>query len=309
MTTAIGNQRNSVLAVFFLGVLAVMLIPLPPYLLDALLCLNITASLMIVMAVINASRPIEFSTFPSVLLFTALFRLSLNVSSTRLILLEGEAGDVIKTFGSFVVGGQPVVGIIVFLVLVVIQFIVITKGQNRISEVTARFTLDAMPGRQMSIDAELSAGLITNDEAKKRRRELTTEMEFYGAMDGAGKFVRGDAIAGLIITGINIAGGLIIAMVYRGMTINAAFLQYTILTIGDGLVAQIPGLLVSTAAGVLVTKGASNEGLGTEMSAQLFGNSRTMRIVAIILALMSLLPGMPMTLFLGMSPSTSLRGI
>ncbi|MCR9247957.1 MAG: flagellar biosynthesis protein FlhA [bacterium] len=292
-----GRQRNSLLALFFLGVLAVMLIPLPPLLLDAMLCLNITTSLMIVMAVLNANRPIEFSTFPSVLLFTALFRLALNVSSTRLILLEGEAGDVIKTFGSFVVGGQPVVGIIVFLVLVIIQFIVITKGQNRISEVTARFTLDAMPGKQMSIDADLSAGLLTNEEAKKKRKELTTEMEFYGAMDGAGKFVRGDAVAGLIITAINIAGGLIIAMVYRGLTFESAFLQYTVLTIGDGLVAQIPGLLVSTAAGILVTKGASEEGLGQEMSNQLLGSGRTMRLVAGILLLMALLPGMPTLLF------------
>ncbi|MCA8951823.1 MAG: flagellar biosynthesis protein FlhA [Planctomycetes bacterium] len=303
MTTTLdqGKQKNSVLALFFLGVLAVMLIPLPPILLDAMLCLNITTSLMIVMAVLNANRPIEFSTFPSVLLFTALFRLGLNVSSTRLILLEGDAGDVIRTFGSFVVGGQPVVGIIVFLVLVIIQFVVITKGQNRISEVTARFTLDAMPGKQMSIDADLSAGLLTSEEAKQKRRELTTEMEFYGAMDGAGKFVRGDAVAGLIITGINIAGGLIIAMVYRDMSIDTAFLQYTILTIGDGLVAQIPGLLVSTAAGILVTKGASEEGLGQEMSSQLMGSSKTLRLVAGILVLMSLLPGMPTLLFLAIA--------
>lgn len=296
-----GRQKNSLLALFFLGVLAVMLIPLPPILLDAMLCMNITTSLMIVMAVLNANRPVEFSTFPSVLLFTALFRLGLNVSSTRLILLEGDAGDVIRTFGSFVVGGQPVVGIIIFLVLVIIQFIVITKGQNRISEVTARFTLDAMPGKQMSIDADLSAGLLTNDEAKKRRKELATEMEFYGAMDGAGKFVRGDAVAGLIITAINIAGGLIIAMVYRGLPFETAFVDYTVLTIGDGLVAQIPGLLVSTAAGILVTKGASEEGLGQEMGNQLLGKPRTLRLVAGILALMSLLPGMPILLFLAIA--------
>lgn len=296
-----GRQKNSLLALFFLGVLAVMLIPLPPILLDAMLCMNITTSLMIVMAVLNANRPVEFSTFPSVLLFTALFRLGLNVSSTRLILLEGDAGDVIRTFGSFVVGGQPVVGIIIFLVLVIIQFIVITKGQNRISEVTARFTLDAMPGKQMSIDADLSAGLLTNEEAKKRRKELATEMEFYGAMDGAGKFVRGDAVAGLIITAINIAGGLIIAMVYRGLPFETAFVDYTVLTIGDGLVAQIPGLLVSTAAGILVTKGASEEGLGQEMGNQLLGKPRTLRLVAGILALMSLLPGMPILLFLAIA--------
>lgn len=296
--SAPNTQRNSLLALFFVGVLTVMVIPMPPLLLDAMLCLNITVSLLILMAVLNAGRPVEFSTFPSVLLFTALFRLALNVSSTRLILLEGNAGDVIRTFGNFVVGGQPLVGIIVFLVLVVIQFLVITKGQNRISEVTARFALDAMPGKQMSIDADLGAGLITQDEAKARRRALQAEMEFYGAMDGAGKFVRGDAVAGLVITAINIVGGLIMAMVYRGMQLQDAFLQYTILTIGDGLVAQIPGLLVSTAAGILVTKGASETGLGQEMGDQLLKSGRTLRIVGGILMLMALLPGMPTLLFL-----------
>ncbi|MBL8738534.1 MAG: FHIPEP family type III secretion protein, partial [Planctomycetes bacterium] len=291
------QQRNTLLAVFFIGILAVMLIPLPPVLLDAMLCLNITVSLMILMAVLNAGRPVEFSTFPSVLLFTALFRLSLNVASTRLILLDGNAGDVIRTFGNFVVGGQPLVGIVIFLVLIVIQFIVITKGQNRISEVSARFALDAMPGKQMSIDADLGAGLITAEEAKARRQALTTEMEFYGAMDGAGKFVRGDAVAGLIITGINIVGGLLMGMLYRNQTIGQAFSHYTILTIGDGLVAQIPALLVSTAAGILVTKGASEESLGQEMGDQLMASGRAMRLVAIVLVLLSLLPGMPTVLF------------
>ncbi|MFO1032420.1 MAG: flagellar biosynthesis protein FlhA [Planctomycetota bacterium] len=291
------QQRNTLLAVFFIGILAVMLVPLPPVLLDAMLCLNITVSLMILMAVLNAGRPVEFSTFPSVLLFTALFRLALNVASTRLILLDGSAGDVIRTFGNFVVGGQPLVGIVIFLVLIVIQFIVITKGQNRISEVSARFALDAMPGKQMSIDADLGAGLITAEEAKARRQALTTEMEFYGAMDGAGKFVRGDAVAGLIITGINIVGGLLMGMLYRNQTLGQAFSHYTILTIGDGLVAQIPALLVSTAAGILVTKGASEESLGQEMGDQLMASGRAMRLVAIVLVLLALLPGMPTVLF------------
>jgi len=295
------EQRNSLLAIFFLAVLAVMLIPMPPLMLDAMLCLNITVSLLILMAVLNSNRPVEFSTFPSVLLFTALFRLALNVSSTRLILLEGDAGSVIRTFGSFVVGGNPVVGIVIFLVLVVIQFIVITKGQNRISEVAARFALDSLPGKQMSIDADLSAGLISSEEAKKRRAALTHEMEFHGSMDGAGKFVRGDAIAGLIITGINIAGGLVLAMAYGDLTIDQAFEKYTILTIGDGLVAQIPALLVSTSAGILVTKGASEQALGQEMGDQVMKSGRTVRIVAGILALMSLLPGMPTLLFLGVA--------
>jgi len=291
------EQRNSLLAIFFLAILAVMLIPMPPLMLDAMLCLNITLSLLILMAVLNSNRPVDFSTFPSVLLFTALFRLALNVSSTRLILLEGDAGDVIRTFGSFVVGGNPVVGIVIFLVLVVIQFIVITKGQNRISEVAARFALDSLPGKQMSIDADLSAGLISSDEAKARRAQLTAEMEFHGAMDGAGKFVRGDAVAGLIITGINIAGGLVLAMVYGNLSLSQAFDKYTILTIGDGLVAQIPALLISTSAGILVTKGASEQAIGQEMGDQVLHSSKTMRIVAVILVLLSLLPGMPTLLF------------
>lgn len=302
MTAAAGNgMRNHALALFFVGILAVMLIPLPPALLDALLCVNITISLLVVMAVISAGRPTDFSTFPSVLLFAALFRLSLNVASTRLILLEGDAGHVIRTFGDFVVGGQPVVGIVVFLILVIIQFVVITKGQNRISEVAARFTLDAMPGKQMSIDADLNAGLITSEEAKSRRRALTQEAEFYGAMDGAGKFVRGDAVAGLIITAINIAGGLVMAMLYRDMALGDAFTTYTILTVGDGLVSQIPGLLVSTASGVLVTKGASEAGLGQEMTEQLLSSGRAVKGVSGIIAGMALLPGMPSLFFLGLA--------
>ncbi|MDA7494594.1 flagellar biosynthesis protein FlhA [bacterium] len=295
------EQRNSLLAIFFLAILAVMLIPMPPWMLDVMLCVNITISLLILMAVLNSNRPIEFSTFPSVLLFTALFRLALNVSSTRLILLEGDAGAVIRTFGSFVVGGNPVVGIVIFLVLVVIQFIVITKGQNRISEVAARFALDALPGKQMSIDADLSAGLMTSEEAKAKRKELTSEMEFHGSMDGAGKFVRGDAVAGLIITGINIAGGLVLAMVYGNLDLSQAFEKYTILTIGDGLVAQIPAILVSTSAGILVTKGASEQALGQEMSDQVLKSGTTLRMVGAILILMSLLPGMPTMLFCGIA--------
>lgn len=296
-----GNSKNSLLALFFVAILGVMLVPVPSLLLDAMLCLNITSSLLILMAVLNAGRPVEFSTFPSVLLFTALFRLALNVASTRLILLEGDAGDVIKTFGEFVVGGEPLVGIVIFLVLVVIQFIVITKGQGRISEVAARFALDSLPGKQMSIDADLGAGLITADEARARRQALTTEMEFYGAMDGAGKFVRGDAIAGLIITGINIVGGLVMGIAFTGLSAGAAFEKYTILTIGDGLVAQIPSLLVSTAAGILVTKGASESSLGEEMGDQMLASGRTLRLVAGVLVVIALLPGMPTLLFLGIA--------
>jgi flagellar biosynthesis protein FlhA len=299
--TTANAQRNTLLTMFFVGVLAVMLIPLPPLLLDGMLCLNLATSLLVLVAVLNAGRPMEFSTFPSLLLFTALFRLALNVSSTRLILLEGDAGAIIRTFGSFVVGGEPLVGIVIFLVLVVIQFIVITKGQNRISEVSARFALDAMPGKQMSIDADLGAGLLTPEEAKARRQALADEMAFYGAMDGAGKFVRGDAVAGLIITAINIVGGLIMAMVYGNLTLAQAFEKYTILTIGDGLVAQIPALLVSVAAGILVTKGQSEKALGQELGEQMLGSARGMQMVAGVLVLLALLPGMPTLLFFGIA--------
>jgi len=295
------SRKNSALGLIFVAVLTVMLVPVPGILLDVLLCINITVALLIVMAVLNTDRPADLSTFPTLLLFTALFRLALNVASTRLILLDGDAGNVISTFGQFVVGGEPIVGVIVFLILVVIQFIVITKGQNRISEVAARFTLDALPGKQMSIDADLSAGIISNEEAKERRKELSSEAEFHGAMDGAGKFVRGDAIAGIIITAINIAGGLLIAMVYRNMDFGAAVDKYTILTVGDGLVSQIPGLIISTAAGILVTKTDSKQGLGSDMGNQVFGKSQALKTVAVIAALVGLMPGMPTFIFVAVA--------
>lgn len=287
------TSKNQQLALVLIGVLAVMLIPMPPAILDALLTLNITLSLLIVMTVLNTSRPMDFSTFPSILLFTALFRLSLNVASTRLILLHGEAGSIIEAFGKFVIGGNYVVGIIIFLILVIIQFVVITKGQNRISEVTARFTLDALPGKQMSIDADLNAGLIGSEEARERRAELTKEAQFYGSMDGAGKFVRGDAIAGLIITAINIIGGLLLGVFVNGMSLADAFDTFTRLTVGDGLVSQLPGLLISIAAGILTAKGASDEGLGNEMSDQLLSRPVALRAVGAILLVIAMLPGMP----------------
>ena len=295
--TARALTTNNALAILLIAILAVMLIPLPPAILDVLLTINISVSLMIVMTVLHAGRPIEFSTFPSILLFTALLRLSLNVASTRLILLEGNAGHIIKAFGDFVIGGNYVVGIIVFLILVIIQFVVITKGQNRISEVAARFTLDAMPGKQMSIDADLNAGIITNEEAKSRRKELSREAEFYGAMDGAGKFVRGDAVAGLIITAVNIVGGLILGITNHNLTLQESFAKYTVLTVGDGLVSQIPGLVVSVAAGILVTKSASEAGLGVEMNSQMLMRPQAMRAVAMMLAGMGLLPGLPFVPF------------
>ena len=294
-------SRNNALAVLLIAILSVMLIPMPTVLLDGLLAINISISLLIVMTVLHAGRPIEFSTFPSILLFTALLRLSLNVASTRLILIEGNAGNIIKAFGDFVIGGNYVVGIIIFLILVIIQFVVITKGQNRISEVAARFTLDAMPGKQMSIDADLNAGLIGNDEARARRTELAREAEFYGAMDGAGKFVRGDAVAGLIITAINIVGGLILGVTHHNLTIQEAFQRYTVLTVGDGLVSQIPGLIISIAAGVLVTKNASESGLGVEMGEQMLARPPALRAVGTIVAGMGFLPGLPFIPFMALA--------
>ncbi|MCB9888409.1 MAG: flagellar biosynthesis protein FlhA [Planctomycetes bacterium] len=301
-------SRSNLLAALVVGILVVMLVPMPTVVLDLLLTVNISLGLLILVSVMNAGKPADFSSFPSILLFTALFRLALNVASTRLILLEGEAGMIIKSFGHFVVGGNVVVGVVVFVILVVIQFVVITRGQNRISEVTARFTLDAMPGKQMSIDADLSSGLISNEEAKQRRKELQDEAQFYGAMDGAGKFVRGDAIAGMIITAINVIGGFLIGKLYYGLPAGEAISKYAILTIGDGLVAQIPSLLISTAAGILVTKSASSVGLQAEVGEQMFGKSPALRVVGGILAGLAFMPGMPTLPVLGVALLLFTRG-
>ncbi len=293
--------RDNGLAMALLVALGVMLVPMPPIAMDLLLAANISLSLLVVLTVLNTPRPMEFSTFPSVLLFAAVFRLALNVATTRLILgNQGEAGSIIRTFGDFVVGGNHVVGIVVFLILVVIQFVVITRGQNRISEVAARFTLDAMPGKQMAIDADLNSGVISNEEARQRRADLSNEAQFYGAMDGAGKFVRGDAIAALVITAINLLGGVVIGVFQRGLPAGDAFQAYALLTIGDGLVSQIPALMVSTSAGVLTSKGASDSGLGSELSGQLFDSPAVLRTGAFLVGAMALLPGMPTLLFLGL---------
>jgi flagellar biosynthesis protein FlhA len=282
----------------FVVVVIVMVIPLPTPLLDLLLTLNVSLSLIILLVAMYIVRPLEFSTFPSVLLVTTLFRLSLNVASTRLILLHGEigsaaAGHVIQAFGNFVVGGSYVVGIVVFLILVVINFAVITKGAGRIAEVAARFTLDAMPGKQLAVDAELNAGLLTEKQARERRRAIEAEADFYGAMDGASKFVRGDAVAGLLIAAINIVGGLFIGIVQRGLAIQDAAEVYTVLTIGDGLVSQLPALLISTAAGIIVTRAASGTNLGSEVVSQLLFNPRVLTTVAVILGAFAILPGLP----------------
>jgi flagellar biosynthesis protein FlhA len=287
-------------------VLVVMIIPLPPMLLDFLLALNITLSITILLIAMYTLRPLDFSIFPSLLLVTTLFRLSLNVASTRLILLHGHegplsAGKVIKSFGGFVVGGDYVVGMIVFIILVIVNFVVITKGATRIAEVAARFTLDAMPGKQMSIDADLNAGLIDEDEAKKRRTMVAREAEFHGAMDGAAKFVRGDAIAGIIITLINIIGGLIIGILQRQMSAIDAAQNYTLLTIGDGLVSQIPALTISTAAGIVVSRAASADTMGREFGKQFFDHPKAIYLAALTIFFFGLIPGLPHAPFISLS--------
>jgi flagellar biosynthesis protein FlhA len=297
------GHRDLLIPLVMFGVLLVMVIPVPPFLLDVLLALSITSGLVILMTGLYTLRPLDFSVFPSILLIVTLFRLSLNVASTRLILLHGNegpdaAGSVIQAFGQFVVGGNYVVGIIVFLILVVINFVVITKGAGRVAEVSARFTLDAMPGKQMSIDADLNAGLIDEASARKRRQEIEQEADFYGSMDGASKFVRGDAIAGIIITLINILAGFVIGVIQHGMPLTRALENYTILTIGDGLVSQIPALIISTAAGIVVTRAASDKRLSENVGNELFGRSRPLAVTSGLLVVLALVPGLPALPFL-----------
>jgi flagellar biosynthesis protein FlhA len=297
------NSSDFVMVVGVVGILMVMVVPLPPFLLDFLLALNITFSIIVILMGMYTVAPLDFSIFPSVLLVATLFRLSLNVASTRLILLHGNegalaAGKVIKSFGSFVVGGNYVVGLVVFVILVITNFVVITKGAVRIAEVAARFTLDAMPGKQMSIDADLNAGLIDEREARQRRDSISKEAEFYGAMDGASKFVRGDAIAGIIITFINIIGGFVIGVLQKKMPIAAAAQNYTLLTVGDGLVTQIPALIISTAAGIVVSRAASESSMGVEFSKQLFSCPRASYIGGLVIFLFGLIPGLPHIPFL-----------
>lgn len=299
-------NRDVMLPVFVVGVLGLMILPLPSWTLDFLLALNITVALGVMLTSMHIRQPLDFSAFPSMLLVTTLFRLGLNVSSTRLILLKGQegtsaAGAVIETFGQFVVGGNYVVGLVVFIILVVINFAVITKGSTRIAEVAARFTLDALPGKQMSIDSDLASGILTQDQARTKREMLAQEADFYGAMDGANKFVRGDAIAGLIITGINIVGGLVIGSTQGGMTLADAATTYTVLTIGDGLVSQIPALVISTAAGLVVTRASDGKNLGTQIIGQTMGNRQVLGSAGAIVAAMSLIPGLPMVPFLALS--------
>jgi flagellar biosynthesis protein FlhA len=297
---ALGTQNLRALAgpILICMILGMMILPLPAFLLDLLFTFNIALAVMVLLVSMYTQKPLDFAAFPSVLLFSTLLRLSLNVASTRIVLLEGHtgpdaAGQVIESFGHFLVGGNFAVGIVVFVILMIINFMVITKGAGRIAEVGARFTLDAMPGKQMAIDADLNAGLINEETAKKRRQSVAQEAEFYGSMDGASKFVRGDAIAGLLIMVINIVGGLIVGMLQHDMDFGHAATNYTLLTIGDGLVAQIPSLIISTAAGVIVSRVATEEDIGTQLTGQLFQNPRVLMITGVIIGIMGLIPGMP----------------
>lgn len=294
------------IAVAILVILGVMIIPLPPIALDVMLTFSLALSVLILLTSIYIKRSLEFTSFPSLLLMTTLFRLGLNVATTRLILTHGHegpgaAGTVIEAFGNFVVGNNYVIGFIVFVILVVINFIVITKGSGRVAEVAARFTLDAMPGKQMAIDAELNAGIINESEARKRRKEIEQEADFYGAMDGASKFVRGDAIAGIIITIVNIVGGLLIGVLQKDLDIATAAKFYTMLTIGDGLLTQIPALIISTAAGTIVTRSGSGENMGTEVSSQLLANPRAIYISACVMLILGIIPGLPTVPFFAMA--------
>ncbi|GAB6183157.1 flagellar biosynthesis protein FlhA [Thermodesulfovibrio hydrogeniphilus] len=291
-------KSDVIVAIGIILILLFMIVPIPPFLLDLSLTMSITLSILIILVASYVRRPLDFSVFPSMLLIATLMRLSLNIASTRLILTRGElgteaAGKVIKAFGEFVVSGNFIVGLIIFLILVIINFIVITKGAGRIAEVSARFVLDAMPGKQMSIDADLNAGLIDDKEARRRREEISREADFYGAMDGASKFIRGDAIAAIIIMIINIIGGILIGALQKGMSISDAVQTYVILTIGDGLAAQIPALITSTAAGIVVSRAATESNLGQDILHQLFKSPKTLATAAGVLFLLGLIPGLP----------------
>lgn len=286
-----------VVALAIIAVIMIIIIPIPLALLDVLLAFNISLSLLILLLSIFNKEPLQFSIFPSMLLLTTLLRLSLNISTTRYILLRGDAGDLIEAFGQFVIGGNAIVGFIIFLIIMVIQFLVITKGAERVSEVAARFTLDAMPGKQMAIDADLNSGLINEVEAKDRRKKIQREADFYGAMDGASKFVKGDAIAGIVITIINIAAGFLLGMFSLGLGFMEALQRYTLLTVGDGLVSQIPALLISTATGIVVTRAASDTDLGNDVINQLFSQPKIMFIISGVLALLGVFTPLPMAPF------------
>ncbi len=289
-----------------MAILAMLVLPMPPIVLDIFFTFNIALAMVVVLATVYSRKPLDFSTFPTVLLLATLLRLALNIASTRVVLLEGHtgtaaAGNVIQAFGDFVIGGNYAVGLVVFAILVIINFVVVTKGAGRISEVSARFTLDAMPGKQMAIDADLNAGVIDQDEAQQRRTEVVSEADFYGSMDGASKFVRGDAIAGILILFINIIGGLSIGLIQHDMAFSEAMKNYTLLTIGDGLVAQLPSLVLSTAAAIMVTRVSSDQDMGGHITSQLLKNPRSLGVTSAILGISGMMPGMPNVVFLGLA--------
>jgi flagellar biosynthesis protein FlhA len=309
MVASLKSKADILVAVSVVFVIMIMIVPLNSFFIDMFLSMSISVSLLILFISMYIKKPLDFSVFPSVLLIVTLFRLSLNIASTRLILVHGDegsqaAGQIIKGFGTFIVGGNYVVGAVVFLILMIINFVVITKGAGRVAEVAARFTLDAMPGKQMSIDADLNAGLIDDAAARKRRERVEMEADFYGAMDGSSKFVRGDAIAGIIIIFVNIIGGLVIGVVQKGMNINDALSVYTLLTIGEGLVAQIPALLTSTAAGIIVTRAASESNLGSDVVSQLFTQPKALALASFVILSIGMVPGIPLVPFLILSSIT-----
>ena len=289
------NSRtaNLMLPMFVLGAIVMMIIPVSPLVLDLFLALNIALGVLLMLTVINLSDTLDLSIFPALLLVMTLVRLALNVSSTRLILLDGYAGKVIATFGSFVVGGSVIVGLVVFLILIVIQFAVVTNGAGRVAEVAARFTLDAMPGKQMAIDADLSSGLIDEAQAREKRERIAKEADFYGAMDGASKFVKVDVLAGVIIVLINLFGGLAMGMLAQGLSVGEAISTYTLLTVGDGLVSQIPAIMTSISAGLLVTRVGGDEDLGAALAQQLLTARKAMRMASYVIGAIALLPGLP----------------
>ncbi|UGS33748.1 flagellar biosynthesis protein FlhA [Capillimicrobium parvum] len=293
-------QRYSDLVAALVVVLVVvmMVVPLPPMLLDLMITANISAALAVVIATLYLPRALDFSSFPSLLLLTTLFRLAINVSVTRLILLHGDAGHVVEAFGKFVVGGNVVVGLVIFLILIVIQFVVVTNGAGRVAEVGARFTLDAMPGKQMAIDADLNAGQITEEEARRRRKEISDEADFYGAMDGASKFVKGDAIAAVLITFVNLAGGIVVGVIQQGMPFGEAINHFSLLSVGDGLCAQIPALLISVATGIIVTRSTSDKDLGTDLAGQVLGQRKAPVVAGAVICAFALVPGLPKLPFL-----------
>ncbi|MDE2278531.1 MAG: flagellar biosynthesis protein FlhA [Xanthomonadaceae bacterium] len=299
-------RRGAGAPIMMLVMLAMMMLPLPPFLLDILFSFNIALSLVILLAVVYVMRPLEFAAFPTVVLMATLLRLALNIASTRVVLLHGHdgpgaAGKVIQAFGEFVIGGNFAVGLVVFAIITIINFVVVTKGATRVSEVTARFTLDAMPGKQMAIDADLNAGLLTQEQARERRQEVREEADFYGSMDGASKFVRGDATAGILILLINIVGGFFVGVMQHGLSASQAAHTYTLLTIGDGLVAQVPALMLSVATAIIVTRVSRAQDMGRQLAGQVFGQPRALAVAAVVLGVMGMIPGMPNLAFLLLS--------